>query len=70
MLNVSLISLFIIGRYWNSTKRQLLVGQKPGKWVPAQNTDWQRYSWGSPVCQEYNLRSSYESHGFITFGYH
>lgn len=63
-------SSLTIDRYWNRPKRQLFIGQKSGEWVPAQNTNWQGRSWSSPVCQEYDFRSSYEPYGLVTSGHH
>lgn len=70
LLNAHLKTTFALHRYWNSSKRQLLIGQKPGEWLPSQNTNWQGHSWGSPVCQKCNFRSSHEPYGFITSGYY
>lgn len=67
---ISALPPLFFDRYRNSPQRQLFVGKEPGKWVPAQDTHCPGHSWSSPVCQEYYFRSSYEPHGFVTFGYH
>lgn len=63
-------SIVFLFRYWNGSKGQLSVSKKPGNWVPAQNSNWQRHTWSRSVCKEYHFRSTHESHGFVSFGYH